>query len=326
MRHSHTPEYGSKIYNNKGIVYKIKSQNVRLKIIFLAKNKKILYHKLMSKRLLLVILIALTAAFFLLTANFAQAAGKNEFCVTGHCDKQSGLIYELFNNKKVTLPLILVAGAIDGINPCAIGLLILLLGYLMVFAKRPERMLKTGVVYIVTIFITYFLIGLVFSQVVYYLVTWKYYYMVSRIFLYVIAAFIILAGLVNIKDFFWYGKGFTLGVKQDKTPILMKYMQQVSIPATIILGILVTLFELPCSLPLYVGAVTLISSKFTIMTILYLLLYNFMFILPLIVLFLIILSTKRIFELKDWQERANRWMKLSMGLAQIAIGIILLIL
>lgn len=280
----------------------------------------------MSKRLLLVILIALTAAFFLLTANFVQAAGKNEFCVTGHCDKQSGLIYELFNNKKVTLPLILVAGSIDGINPCAIGLLILLLGYLMVFAKRPDRMLKTGVVYIVTIFITYFLIGLIFSQVVYYLVTWKYYYVVSRIFLYVIAAFIILAGLVNIKDFFWYGKGFTLGVKQDKTPILMKYMQQVSIPATIILGILVTLFELPCSLPLYVGAVTLISSKFTIMTILYLLLYNFMFVLPLIILFLIILSTKRIFELKDWQERANRWMKLSMGLAQIAIGIILLIL
>jgi len=280
----------------------------------------------MNKKLYLTILITLFAIFFLFSSNLAQAASSNSYCVTGHCDKQSGLIYELFNNKKVTLPLILVAGSIDGINPCAIGLLILLLGYLMVFAKRPERMLKTGIVYIATIFITYFLIGLIFSQVVYYLVTWKYYYIISRIFLYVIAGFIILAGLVNIKDFFWYGKGFSLGVKQDKTPLLMKYMQQVSIPATIILGILVTLFELPCSLPLYVGAVTLISSKFTIMTILYLLLYNFMFVLPLIVLMVILLSTKRIFELKDWQERANRWMKLSMGLTQIAIGIVLLIL
>jgi len=280
----------------------------------------------MSRRLLLVILIALTAVFFLLIANFVQAAGKNEFCVTGNCDKQSGLIYELFNNKKITFPLIIAAGAIDGINPCAIGLLILLLGYLMVFAKRQDRMLKTGIVYIATIFITYFLIGLVFSQVVYYLVTWEYYYVISRIFLYVIAGFIILAGLVNVKDFFWYGKGFSLGVKQDKTPILMKYMQQVSIPATIILGILVTLFELPCSLPLYVGAVTLISGQFTIMTIVYLLVYNFMFVLPLIVLMVILLSTKRIFELKDWQERANRWMKLSMGLAQIAIGVVLLLL
>lgn len=326
MRHSHTPEYGSKIYNNKGIVYEIKSQSVRLKIIYLAKNKKILYHKFMSKKLYLTILITLIAAFFLLGLPSALAIDQSQFCVTGHCDKQSGLIYELFNNKKITFPLIIAAGAIDGINPCAIGLLILLLGYLMVFAKRPERMLKTGIVYIATIFITYFLIGLVFSQVVYYLVTWQYYYIISRIFLYVIAGFIILAGLVNVKDFFWYGKGFTLGVKQDKTPILMKYMQQVSLPATIILGILVTLFELPCSLPLYIGAVTLISGNFTAMTVIYLLIYNFMFVLPLIVLFLILLSTKRIFELKDWQERANRWMKLSMGLMQIAIGVVLLLL
>lgn len=274
----------------------------------------------------LIIFTILFAIFFLLSSYSALAVDKSQFCVTGHCDKQSGLIYELFQNKKITLPLIIGAGLIDGINPCAIGLLILLLGYLMVFAKQPERMLKTGIVYIITIFLTYFLIGLIFSQVVYYLITWKYYYQISRIFLYVIASLIILVGLVNIKDFFWYGKGFTLGVSPNRTPVLMRYMQRVSLPATIVLGVLVTLFELPCSLPLYVGAVTLISGQFTFMTIVYLLFYNLMFILPLIIIFLILLSSKRIFELKDWQERANRWMKLSMGLAQIAIGIVLLIL
>lgn len=278
----------------------------------------------MQKKLLIICIILVV--FFLIGSNFALAAEKSEFCITGHCDKQSGLVYDLFNNKKVTLPLIVVAGSIDGINPCAIGMLILLLGYLMVFAKAPEKMLKTGVIYIVTIFITYFLIGLIFSQIVYHLITWKYYWQISRIFLYVISGLIILAGLVNIKDFFWYGKGFSLGVKKEQAPILMKYIQKVSVPATITLGVLVTLFELPCSLPLYVGAVTLISGTFSLSTIGYLLVYNIMFILPLIVIFLILLLSKRVFEIKDWQERANKWMKLSMGLMQVAIGIVLLLL
>lgn len=278
----------------------------------------------MQKKLLIICITLVV--FFLIGSNFVQAAEKSDYCLTGNCDKQSGLIYDLFNNKKVTLPLIIVAGSIDGINPCAIGMLILLLGYLMVFAKAPERMLKTGIIYIVTIFITYFLIGLIFSQIVYHLITWKYYWQVSRIFLYVISGLIILAGLINIKDFFWYGKGFSLGVKKEQAPILMKYIQKVSVPATITLGVLVTLFELPCSLPLYVGAVTLISGTFSLATIGYLLVYNIMFVLPLMVIFIILLLSKRVFEIKDWQERANKWMKLSMGLMQVAIGVVLLIL
>lgn len=278
----------------------------------------------MKKKFLIICLTLVV--FFLISSNLALAAEKSKFCITGHCDKQSGLLYDLFNNKKVTLPLIIVAGSIDGINPCAIGMLILLLGYLMVFAKTPERMLKTGIIYIITIFITYFLIGLIFSQIIYHLVTWKYYWQVSRIFLYVIAGLIILAGLINIKDFFWYGKGFSLGVKKEQAPILMKYIQKVSVPATIILSVLVTLFELPCSLPLYVGAVTLISGTFSLATVGYLLVYNIMFVLPLIVILIILLLSKRVFEMKDWQERANKWMKLSMGLTQVGIGIVLLLL
>ena len=274
----------------------------------------------------LLIFSLILALFFLLGSNLALAADLSEFCLTGNCENQSGLIYEIFKNKTVTLPVMIGAGLIDGVNPCAIGMLILLLGYLIVFAKTPEKMLKTGIIYIVTIFVTYFLIGLIFSRLVYHLIAWKYYWQISEIFLYVVAGLIILAGLINIKDFFWYGKGFSLGVKKEQTPILMKYIQKISIPGTIILGVLVTIFELPCSLPLYVGAVTLISESFSISTILYLLVYNLMFVLPLIIVFLFLLFSKRVFELKDWQERSNKWMKLSMGLTQVGIGIVLLLL
>jgi len=62
----------------------------------------------------------------------------------------------------VSFPIVTLAGIMDGINPCAIGMLIMLLGYLIVFAKKPERVLKTGVLYIGTIYVTYFILGLLF--------------------------------------------------------------------------------------------------------------------------------------------------------------------
>ena len=56
--------------------------------------------------------------------------------------------------------MITVAGLVDGINPCAIGMMVMLLGYLLVFAKKPERVLKTGLLYVGTVFVTYLVVGL----------------------------------------------------------------------------------------------------------------------------------------------------------------------
>ena len=60
----------------------------------------------------------------------------------------------------LSLPLITVAGLVDGINPCAIGMMVMLLGYLLVFAKKPERVIKTGLLYVFTVFLTYLVVGL----------------------------------------------------------------------------------------------------------------------------------------------------------------------
>jgi cytochrome c biogenesis protein CcdA len=107
----------------------------------------------------------------------------------------------------------------------------------------------------------------------------------------------------------------------------MRLIQKVDWPATILLGMAVTIFELPCSLPLYIGAIALLSQAFHfVKTVFYLGIYNLMFVLPLIIVYAILLKTKHIFELKELQERSNRWMKLSMGVAQVLIGIILFLL
>jgi cytochrome c biogenesis protein CcdA len=240
------------------------------------------------------------------------------------CGKSS--IFNL-DTGKYTLPAILAAGAIDGINPCAIGLIILLLGYLIIFAKRPDLVPKLSSVYIITIFVTYFLIGLFFYKFISFLVALPYYHEISRIIRYGIGGALAIAGLINIKDFFWYGKGVSLSVPESKKWKLTHYVQKTTVPATIFLGLMVTLFELPCSLPLYVGAVGIMHDNLGIVNaISYLLLYNVMFVMPLLVIFILILFGKRIAELKEWQESKQRVMKLGMGLALEAFALFLFLI
>ena len=281
----------------------------------------------MKKTYLLVFFLALIIGVFLL-GNFVLAQDTAQ-CTVGNnsCPAKGLQLATMLENRGLSFSLIVIAGLLDGVNPCAIGMLILLLGYLMVFAHQPERMGKIGAVYIVTIFITYFLIGILFSQLVYQLLSWPLYQEVSHIIKYIIIAAIWIIALINIKDFFWYGRGITLGVTKGEVPILMRLIQKVDLPTTILLGMAVTIFELPCSLPLYVGAISLLTQTFHFTkTVFYLLIYNLMFVLPLIIVYAILLKTKHIFEAKEIQERTNRYMKLSMGIAQILIGIILLLL
>ncbi|MBN1325478.1 hypothetical protein JW977_00650 [Candidatus Falkowbacteria bacterium] len=282
----------------------------------------------MKKRYLLVFFLCLAIGVFLF-GNFVLAQENGEQCIIGNngCTPQGLQLAAMLENRGLSFSLVVIAGLLDGINPCAIGMLILLLGYLMVFAHHPERMGKIGALYIATIYVTYFLIGLLFSQVVYQLLSQSWYQEVSHIIKYIIIGLIWVIALINIKDFFWYGKGITLGVTKGEVPILMRLIQKVDMPTTILLGMTVTIFELPCSLPLYVGAIALLTQAFHFAkTAFYLLIYNAMFVLPLIVVYAVLLKTRHIFEAKEIQERTNRYMKLSMGIAQILIGIILLFL
>src|SRR3989344_1725188 len=104
---------------------------------------------------------------------------------------------------EVNLGVLIIAAAADSINPCVFGVLIFLVAYMTKVFKSSKRMLIGGFVYIASVYISYFLLGLgilAFVQSVDVAITF-----------YWVAAFVaILAGLFEIKDYFWYGKGFSL--------------------------------------------------------------------------------------------------------------------
>ncbi len=223
------------------------------------------------------------------------------------------------NGSLVSLPLVTVAGLADGVNPCAIGMLLLLLGYLVVFARKPQDVVKIGGVYIATVFLTYLMIGLVFYQTVSWFHASSMFGLISK----VIGAMLLVGGLIQIKDFWLPNVGPHLKIPSASKNVLMKYVEQGSIPATAVLAVLVTALETPCSLPLYVGTATVLSQSgmAPLLVAGYFIYYNFLFVLPLIVLLLMVWKGKKIIELNEWKHKAERWMQLVLGVLMVLLGI-----
>ena len=90
------------------------------------------------------------------------------------------------------------AAIVDSINPCAIAVLLILLGALVVSGDK-KRALRAGLAFTLSIYIAYFLFGLgLFSALRISGLSFWFYRLIGGL--------AILIGLANIKDFFWYGR------------------------------------------------------------------------------------------------------------------------
>ena len=117
---------------------------------------------------------------------------------------------------ELTLELVIATALADSINPCVFGVLIFLLAYMLAVFKNKHRMLLAGLVYIAAVYLTYFLLGVgIFTFIRSTGLGVPFYYFAA-----VIA---ILAGLVEVKDFFFYGKGFSLQIIPGASQRLKHY-------------------------------------------------------------------------------------------------------
>ncbi len=223
----------------------------------------------------------------------------------------------------LSFPMITVAGLVDGINPCAIGMMVMLLGYLLVFANKPERVVKTGLLYVGTVFVTYLVVGLgLYSFVSQFDLSGG-----AKVLNWVVGGALALAGLIQFKDFLGIEGGPHLRIPISSKERLQSLVEKTSYPTTIVLGILVTLLETPCSLPIYVGTAAILSSSGMAFPIVvaYFLYYNFLFVLPLLIVLVVMWRGRRLVEMKEWEHRAKRWMHLGLAVVLLAMGAWLLL-
>jgi len=220
---------------------------------------------------------------------------------------------------KVTLPVVIAAGLVDGINPCAFAVLIFLLTFLIEVSSTKKRMVKAGVFYIIAVYITYFLAGLGLLSAIQIIGA-------TRIIVKVAAGLAIIAGLINVKDYFWYGKGFSLQIPESRKGTIQKWVYKANIPAALVLGFLVAMFELPCTGGIYLAILAMLANTVTKATaVYYLLIYNLMFVIPLIIILLAITFGMKAEHIENWRQTKKNWMKLAMGLVLLGLGIALLL-
>ncbi len=222
---------------------------------------------------------------------------------------------------EATIPVVLGGALIDSINPCVIGVLILLLSVL-VKSKNRKGILVNGFVYTLGVYVTYLLGGItllgVFNAV-------REVALVSQMFYMVIGSFVILAGFLEIKDFFWYGHGFSLAMPKRFVSTVETRARGThrSLISAFMFGVIVTLIELPCTGAPYLAVLSYMSqsgmSYLTAMPLL--LLYNLVFIAPLLAIIYMAYSGVGLKNLEKWRKENRGLMRLLVGLFLAGLGV-----
>jgi len=227
----------------------------------------------------------------------------------------------------LTLPLVIGAALADSINPCVIGVLIFLVAFMTKVFKSSERMLVGGIIYTAVVYVTYLLLGL---GILAFTVSYGF----SVAFYWVAAIIAIGAGLLEIKDFFSYGKGFSLQLLPGSAMRIKKYTQYIadaqkkhifySYLIAGLLGVFVVFVELPCTGAPYLAILGLLSQGQYENAVPLLLLYNLVFVLPLLIIIGIAYFGTSSKMLETWRKEHRGLLRLFVGLFLIALGVYML--
>jgi cytochrome c-type biogenesis protein len=217
-----------------------------------------------------------------------------------------------------TLPVVLSAGLVNSLNPCAISLLLLYIALMYSMKKSHESIMTFGAFYIASLFTTYFLIGLLVGKVATFLP--------QGIFVKAGAIVAIFFGLMNIKEYFFPNLPFRIRIPLSTRQKAGEWAHKATIPAAIVLGTMVAVSTLPCSGAVYFATLTYLRARETFASgVMYLFVYNLVFILPISIIYAI--ATNRLVTEKmiNWQEKNGRKMHLVLAAVMIAMGTAMLI-
>ena len=219
--------------------------------------------------------------------------------------------------QELTIGIVIVAAAVDSINPCVFGVLIFLIAFMTRMFKSPNKMLLMGLLYSGVVYTTYLILGFGILKVAIGAGFASFFYWIA-------ALIAIFAGLLEIKDFFWYGKGFSLQIIPGGAERIKLYTRQIEkmeqrhplmlFATTILLGIFVVLVELPCTGAPYLAILGLLSKGAFSAAVPLLLLYNLVFILPLFV----------IIGIAYFGTSSEALMRLGIGLVLLLLGFYML--
>ncbi len=227
---------------------------------------------------------------------------------------------------QITLPTVVVAGLVDGINPCAFTVLLLFITAMTATLQVGEqqvgslraRLLSMGGIYIGAVFLTYLGLGVGLL---------KSFDFVTRQHLPArIAALVaILFGLWMLKDFFLPDVGWRLQAPGRIGIVARQMGKRATLPALVTGGFLIGLCTVPCSGAVYLGVLSLLALQPTaLLGYSYLVLYNMVFILPLVAILIAASARPTLNRVARWNLHHKESVRLVMGGGVVVMGLLIL--
>jgi thiol:disulfide interchange protein len=226
---------------------------------------------------------------------------------------------------EIGLPLFTLAiGLLDGFNPCSLWVLVLMIS-LLASMKDRMRMFAIAGTFVAVEGLVYFM----------FMAAWLNLFLLiglSRLSEIAIAGIALLVGLINLKDFGFFGLGVSLSIPDTAKPDIYARIRQIlqaqnltgALVGAFVLAILVQIVEFMCTsgFPMLYTRILTLKQLDSISYYGYLLLYNLAYMFDDVIILtigIITLSQRRL------QEKEGRWLKLISGLAMVGIAIYLLL-
>lgn len=227
---------------------------------------------------------------------------------------------------KITLPAVIVAAAIDGINPCAFTVLLLFITSMLATLQAGgqsintirARLLGQGGIYIAAVFLTYLALGVGLLKTLDFFTRQ---HLPARIG----ALAAILFGLWMLKDFFLPDMGWRLQAPSQIGTTAREMAKKATVPAMIVGGFLIGLCTVPCSGAVYLGVLSLLALQpSALLGYGYLILYNLIFVLPLVVILISASARPTLNRLAHWNLHHKEWVRLALGGGVVVMGLVIL--
>lgn len=224
---------------------------------------------------------------------------------------------------KMDFLLILIPAAIgDSINPCAFAVMIILLTSILKQQQSRSTVLWSGALFVLAVFISYtaMWIGLYSALAT----------STNTFYLKLIVWIIwLLVWLANLKDYFWYGKGFRMEVPTAWRANMKKLLKRVVSPmGAFFVWFLISLFLLPCTSWPYITVLWYLSAESASINLwgyIYIILYNIIFVIPMIIIAIVIgFWLKWAAEIEELKEIHVEKMHLVTGLIMLGLWLYIL--
>ncbi len=231
----------------------------------------------------------------------------------------------------------ILLGFVDGVNPCAIAMLLIFISMLG-FTKNKRVLLQVSLTFILAIFISYFLFGTLLYQ---YLNRLQFLAFLVRVVPWVIIGLSAFLFLLNFYDFVvtllqkynLVKNQLPSGIQKFNRRLMQKFTKTMDegskmiYVVTFAIGLIISFTEFLCTGQAYLTAI-LHLIHFTDHLgrgILLLLVYNLIFVLPLMIITLVAMKTQSIVSISTFMREKLHWIKLFNALVFLAILIYYLI-